>query len=110
MICACLLYVAGYLLLHEVVAQLTGPFIFLTAGLPAISAAVFGMRGHGEHLLSANRSAQTAAALEANAARLQKVTTLDQLAREMEDTATIMLSDLNEWTAAYRERSLEIPA
>jgi hypothetical protein len=38
------------------------------------------------------------------------VTKLEDLATELETTAAIMLSDLNEWTLAYRERSLEIPA
>ena len=109
-IAACAMYVLGYLFLPSVVKSITGPFIFLTAGLPAIGAAVFGMRGHGEHLLAASRSANTVAALEANAARLQQVTRLDVLAAELGNTAAIMLADLNEWTAAYRERSLEVPA
>ena len=89
---------------------LTEPFIFLTAGFPAIGAAVFGMRGHGEHLLAASRSLKTVAALESNAARLRQITKLELFAAELEKTAAIMLADLNEWTAAYRERSLEIPA
>jgi hypothetical protein len=82
----------------------------LTAGLPAVGAAVFGMRGHGEHLLAASRSANTAHALERNAARLKHIFRNDLLAAELEKTATIMLADLNEWTVSYRERSLEIPA
>ena len=85
-------------------------FIFLTAGLPAVGSAVFGLRGHGEHLLTASRSEQTAIALEGNAARLRQVAKLDSLATELETTAAIMLADLNEWILAYRERSLEIPA
>ena len=85
-------------------------FIFITAGFPAVGAAVFGMRGHGEHLLAASRSAKTAQALELNAARLKRVTRQDLLAAELETTAAIMLADLNEWTMAYSERALEIPA
>jgi hypothetical protein len=41
---------------------------------------------------------------------LRQVARLDSLATELETTAAIMLADLNEWTLAYRERSLEIPA
>ena len=109
-IAGCLLFLAAYGLMPDSTKALMGPFIFLTAGLPAIGAAVFGMRGHGEHLLAASRSANTVLALEANAARLEQVTKLESLAAELENTAAIMLADLNEWTVAYRERSLEIPA
>ena len=108
-IASCVLFLAGYYFVHEWVVQLTYFFIVLTAGLPAISSAVFGMRGHGEHLLAASRSARTAVALEANAARLKQAVKLETVASELETTAAIMLSDLNEWTLAYRERSLEIP-
>jgi hypothetical protein len=109
-IASCVLYVVGYVLLHEQIKALTGTFIFLTAGLPAIGAAVFGMRGHGEHLLAASRSASTAAALKGNSARLEGIATLEGLAAELESTASNMLADLNEWAVAYSERSLEIPA
>jgi hypothetical protein len=109
-IAACVLFLAGYVPFHYYVKKLTEPFIFLTAGLPAVGAAVFGMRGHGEHLLAASRSANTALALQRNAARLKHVFRADLLAAELEKTAAIMLADLNEWTVSYRERSLEIPA
>jgi hypothetical protein len=109
-IAACFLFLAGYIPLHDLVKKMTTPFIFLTAGLPAVGAAVFGMRGHGEHLLAASRSANTAVALQRNAARLKHVFRSDLLAIELEKTAAIMLADLNEWTVSYRERSLEIPA
>ncbi|MEO7787379.1 MAG: hypothetical protein ABIR77_06085 [Sphingomicrobium sp.] len=108
-IASCVLFLIGYAPLHAWVTSLTGPFIFLTAGLPAISAAVFGMRGHGEHLLAASRSANTAIALAANAARLQDIDELEPLAAELRNSAAIMLADLNEWSVAYSERSLEIP-
>jgi hypothetical protein len=109
-IASCVLYVAGYFVLHEWVVGMTNIFIVLTAGLPAIGAAVFGLRGHGEHLLTASRSKQTALSLEKNAARLVKTTRLEPVASELQSTAAIMLADLNEWTLAYRERSLEVPA
>ena len=109
-IAACVLFLIGYAAMKETVKKLTDPFIVLTAGVPALSAAIFGMRGHGEHLVAASRSANTAAALEANAVRLRQATKLDTLSVELEHTASIMLADLDEWTVSYRERSLEIPA
>ena len=109
-IAACVVFLAGYVPFAYYVKKMTLPFIFLTAGLPAVGAAVFGMRGHGEHLLAASRSANTALALQRNAARLKHVFRADLLATELEKTAAIMLADLNEWTVSYRERSLEIPA
>jgi hypothetical protein len=108
-IASCFLYIIGYIFVPHTVKELSPLFVFLTAGLPAVGAAVFGMRGHGEHLLAASRSATTADALEANAARLANVRKQESLAAELETTAAIMLADLNEWTLAYRERSLEIP-
>lgn len=108
-IAVCILFLIGFVLLHAWVVRLTDGFIFLTAGLPAVGAAVFGLRGHGEHLLAASRSASTAAALEAMAARLTAANDAEELAHGLEHGASIMLADLNEWTIAYRERSLEIP-
>lgn len=108
-IAACVMFLIAYGPLHEWLKSMVGAFIFITAGLPAVSAAVFGMRGHGEHLLAASRSASTATALQANASRLERVTGLEAIAGELENTAANMLADLNEWAVAYSERSLEIP-
>lgn len=108
-IAVCILFLIGFVILHAWVVRLTDGFIFLTAGLPAVGAAVFGLRGHGEHLLAASRSASTASALEAMAARLTAANDAEELAHGLEHGASIMLADLNEWTIAYRERSLEIP-
>lgn len=109
-ICVCCMYLVGYVTMHALAKSLTNAFVFLTAGLPAVGAAVFGLRGHGEHLLAASRSASSATALDASAVRLSRVSDAEGLARELEHAASIMLADLNEWTTTYRERSLEIPA
>lgn len=109
-IAACTLFLLGYLFLNRQVIEMASFFIFVTAALPAIGSAIFGLRGHGEHLLAASRSEQTAVALEQTAARLSQLSDLEALAAELETTAAIMLADLNEWTLAYRERSLEVPA
>jgi len=109
-IAACALFLLGYVFVHQQVVGMASFFIFVTAALPAIGSAIFGLRGHGEHLLAASRSKQTAVALEQTADRLTQLTDLEALAAELETTAAIMLADLNEWTLAYRERSLEVPA
>lgn len=109
-IATCILYIIGYYAIPELVKSMTNLLVFLTAGLPAAGAAVFGMRGHGEHLLQANRSAESAAALKQNARKLDKVDNIEDLAEALQATSFIMLADLNEWTTAYSERSLEVPA
>lgn len=108
-ILSCVVFLLGYVVAHEWITASAKAFVVLTAGLPACSAAVFGLRGHGEHLLAASRSAQTANALAVHGKRLAEIDQLDVLAAEFESTASIMLADLNEWAVAYRERSLQIP-
>jgi len=108
-IAVCVLFLIGYVTLHQHIVRMTDAFIFLTAGLPAVGAAVFGLRGHGEHLLAASRFASTAAALEVTAAKLTEARDAQDLAHGLERGASIMLADLHEWTITYRERSLEIP-
>lgn len=108
-IAACSLYIVVYFFLHEWVKPLTAPFVFVTAGFPAMSAAAFGLRGHGEHLLAASRSDNTVLSLEANRVRLEEITELDEVREELRNTANIMLADLNEWSLTYRERSLQVP-
>ncbi|WP_265570779.1 hypothetical protein [Sphingomicrobium nitratireducens] len=109
-IAACFLFIVGYFIDAHAVKKVTNYFVLITAGLPAAGAAVFGLRGHGEHLLASSRSANSANALDRNARRLAELDEIDKLARELERTAAIMLSDLNEWTTSYREKSLEVPA
>ncbi|NVD45379.1 hypothetical protein [Qipengyuania atrilutea] len=109
-IAACGLFIAGYFLLPWLISEMAVALVFLTAGLPAAGAAVFGMRGHGEHLLQASRSADTALALDESIVRLRAITDLEALARALQRMASIMLADLDEWTTSYSERSLEIPA
>jgi hypothetical protein len=107
---SCCLYIIFYFFLHDIIGPLTYPFIFVTAGFPALGAAVFGMRGHGEHLLTASRSISTAEALEVDLGRLEALENPEELAKVLEETTQVILSDLNQWTVSYSEKSLEIPA
>lgn len=109
-IAACGLYLLLNALAPALLKHLTYVFVFVTAGFPALGAAVFGMRGHGEHLLAASRSVNTANSLAANSEKLAQVREIEELAGELQRTAEIMLADLNEWTVAYSERSLQVPA
>ena len=106
----CLVFLAGYTFFHEWTVVRTAWFVAVTAGLPAIGAAVFGLRGHGEFQLAASRSAATAALLDGHAEHLASTQTLEALTLELEAVAATMLADLEEWTLAYKDRSLEIPA
>lgn len=109
-IASCCVYILIYLFMHELVGPLTDPFIFVTAGFPALGAAVFGMRGHGEHLLTASRSISTAEALECDLERLEELDDPEELAKKLEQTTLVMLSDLAQWTVSYSEKSLQVPA
>lgn len=106
---ACGLYLSLVVAAPDLLEKAKYVFVFVTAGFPALGAAVFGMRGHGEHLLAASRSISTAGSLAANSENLARIRELEPLARQLERTAEIMLSDLNEWTVAYSERSLQVP-
>ena len=75
-----------------------------------MGAAVFGLRGHGEHLLTASRSIRTAEALEVNRGRLEALDDPEELAKALEQAVEVMLADLNQWTVSYSEKLLEIPA
>ncbi len=109
-ILACGIFVGVYFTFNDWAKANAGIFVFVTAGLPAVGAALFGLRGHGEHLLAASRSHASAARLEAIEAAIEQTDQLDELTAELEDVARTMLADLDEWTLAYRERSLQIPA
>jgi hypothetical protein len=109
-IASCILYMFIFIVSREMLHALTYPFIFVTAGFPALGAAVFGMRGHGEHLLTASRSLITADKLEIELGRLEALDNPEELAKVLEQTTRVILADLNLWTVSYSEKSLEIPA
>jgi len=104
------LFVVGYFAAHEWVRTNAGAFIALSAGLPAVGAAIFGIRVQGDFGGSAERSAETAENLaeivrnlDANSPGLLR--TIDLL----EGAAATMLTDLGEWRLAYQRRQLHLP-
>lgn len=83
---------------------------FLSATLPTIAAAVFGIRGQGDFEAASGRAAETAERLARVAAQLREHPADIVLAsRGFEDAAQIMLADLGDWHVSYRHRKLVIP-
>jgi hypothetical protein len=84
-----------------------------SAGLPALGAALYGIRAQGDYEASASRS-------EATARKLLAVRERILLARESPDiamlrdlfaeAAEIMQTDLSDWRQIYRHRPIALPA
>jgi hypothetical protein len=106
-----IVFVIGYVVANEWVRANAGLFIVLSAGLPALGAAIFGIRVQGDFGGSAERSAGTAG----NLADIVAAFELEQLGLSrtidlVEGAASTMLADLGEWRLAYQRRELELPA
>ena len=106
-----IVFVIGYLVAIDWVRANAGLFITLSAGLPALGAAIFGIRVQGDFGGSAERSAGTAEnlakivdAFEPGGLSLSRTIDL------VEGAAATMLADLSEWRLAYQRRQLELPA
>lgn len=106
----CVVFVTAYTAASDWARANAALFVALSAGLPALGAAIFGIRVQGDFGGSAERSAATAADL----ARIVEVATGPgvDLARAIdliEAAAAVMLADLGEWRLAYKQRRLELP-
>jgi hypothetical protein len=91
------------------------PFLtFLSAGLPALGAAVAGIRIHGDFEESANRSARTLdqlAGLSDDYARAAKGdASLDDTADLLIATARVLSEDITAWQDLYGRKRLTLPA
>lgn len=101
----------GLLFAYDVVKPFSLQLSLLSAALPTLGGALFGLRGAGDFAGVARRS-------EATAERLARVATLlrrDGLshtlaARALEEAAAIMLADLAEWRSSYADRKLAVPS
>ena len=110
-IATCAIVILGYGLIHEWILAHTTLFVALSAGLPALGGAIFGIRVQGDFEGTAERSLATADRLELLA---------DLVARENRDMARAgdlveaasqtMLAELGEWRVSYSRRKLVIPA
>jgi hypothetical protein len=91
------------------------PFLtFLSAGLPALGAAVAGIRVHGDFEESGNRSARTLdqlAGLSDDYARTAKGdASLDDSAELLIATARVLSEDIAAWQDLYGRKRLTLPA
>lgn len=89
--------VATLLFAPELVARHGLTLTILSAGLPALGTAIFGIRVQGDHGALAARSRTTAALLERIAAEMGAGPTLPRAADLTEQAARVMLADLGEW-------------
>lgn len=96
------------------VAELAGPlFMFLGVVLPALGAALFGVRALGEFSRLAKRSAGTADALKRHrdtlAALPASVLTRDAVCSAAETAAHLMMSETADWRTLVVMRPIDMP-
>ena len=106
----CFVLIIGDFVAHDWVAANAKMFVILSAGLPAVGTAIFGIRVQGDFAVTAQRSLSTAARLEATVAEAAGATELTRAADLFEDAARAMLADLGEWQLSHQQRELVIPA
>ena len=106
----CFVLIIGYFVSPDWVAANAKMFVILSAGLPAVGTAIFGIRVQGDFACTAQRSLSTAARLEASVAEASSATELTRAADLFEEAARAMLADLGEWQLSHRQRELVIPA
>lgn len=89
--------IAGLVFRPQWIGALGNWTTVLSAGLPALGTAVFGIRVQGDYGSIAARSRTTARALERIATELQHSPGLQRTADLAEQAARVMLADLGEW-------------
>ncbi|MBU6166801.1 MAG: hypothetical protein KGQ52_11835 [Alphaproteobacteria bacterium] len=83
----------------------------LSAGLPTVGGALFGLRGAGDFAGVARRSQATAERLARVADVLRRADLSPGFAAlALEEAAAIMLADLAEWRSSYADRKLAVPS
>jgi len=106
----CLVLIVGFFAAPDWVADNSRLFVILSAGLPAVGTAIFGIRVQGDFAGTAQRSLSTARRLDATAAEAKCIVELPRAADLFEEAARAMLADLGEWQLAHKQRELVIPA
>ena len=106
----CATFLIGLLAGNSIVKSNLGLLTVLTAGLPALGSALFGIRGQADFIAAAHRSQDTAKQLTPLVERLRSTHELSRTALLAEEAARAMLTDLGQWRLSFRERQLAIPA
>ena len=83
-------------------------FTLVSAGFPALGTAVFGIRFQGDFGGDALRSLATADTLRQIDGELRKEVSLSRAADLAEQSARIMLADLDEWRLVNQQRDLSV--
>ncbi len=104
----CVVLIAGFWVAPEWVKHNSNWFTLLSAGLPAIGTAIFGIRVQGDYVGGAVRSEHTALVLEEIAQRLEGETNLPRAADLSEQAARAMLTDLDEWRLLNQQHDLSV--
>ena len=106
----CFVLILGYFVAPEWVTAHAKMFVIVSAGLPAVGTAIFGIRVQGDFAGTAQRSLSTATRLEASVAEASSARELTRAADLFEEAARCMLVDLGEWQLSHQQRELVIPA
>ncbi|NUT00018.1 MAG: hypothetical protein HOP96_03475 [Sphingomonas sp.] len=105
----CVVLLAGFGIAPEWVSHNSNWFTILSAGLPAIGTAVFGIRVQGDYVGSAVRSEQTAQVLEQIGERLERDgSNLSRAGDLVEQAARAMHADLDEWRLLNQQHDLSV--
>ena len=101
----------GLLVAYKTIKPFSLTLSLLSAALPTLGGALFGLRGAGDFAGVARRSQATAERLAHIAALLRRDDLSPTLAaRAAEEAAAIMLADLAEWRSSYADRKLAVPS
>jgi hypothetical protein len=106
---SCVALVLGFWFAPNWVKHNSSWFTILSAGLPAVGTAIFGIRVQGDYLGSAVRSEQTGLVLERIAGHLEQgPSSLARAADLVEQAARAMHADLDEWRLLNQQHDLSI--
>ncbi len=105
----CVVLLLGFAFAPHWVKANSNWFTLLSAGLPAIGTAIFGIRVQGDYVGSAVRSEQTARVLEQIADRLTRNSSnLSRAGDLVEEAARAMHADLDEWRLLNQQHDLSV--
>lgn len=104
-------FLVAHMIFKHDTMHLSASLAVIAAGLPAMAAALHGIREQGEFARTAMRSSATANALAKLVGDLSvRPIALTRAASLTEEAARVMLDDVGEWRMSYEMRNLALPA